>query len=550
MLSLAGLLSSGVSPRPQLETEAALDGAAVALELPQAHLNCVSTSVDVKSAWCVKACNAAELKVALTCPFTSCLCVANPEPSERYQERYTQLSKNVLLRLARAVHQSPAAEKSAKMQAARETAAQVVKALAKKPPPEKGTKHCMSTKPDQISDEWCADKEETFPLICYCEDGDKDGAPAKKPEPMDLTPKEWVNGYYSWSWTQPGYPSNNGTAESNLGVQFSGEEDVTKALKAVGAISDPCSDTSKTWCDSQLEFYKADVGSTDEAKQMVLKDFGETCRSCVVTEADYSKSWARPFSTGHRGKQFLSLGGSRSIEAWRPEFLDGLVDGGEEIEMIKHAGFSGVCFDIEETNGGMELIEAFERAFKALTKAGLEVMITTSHSAPYSAKTDEIRIAFVESWIKSPDVTYISPQLYTSGSEGSPEMEPSSGTSGPVNYEKYYQNMPAWKKFIPSVNSVSHVDEMKATFNKKNIRVDGFVQWVPVSRDPTSAGLMTAPEAPAAPEAPTVPVAGDTSAADAAVADAAAAAADAAATAAAVAAAAAAPVPAPALAAA
>ena len=91
----------------------------------------------------------------------------------------------------------------------------------------------------------------------------------------------------------------------------------------------------------------------------------------------------------------FSLGGSRSIEAWRPEFLDGLVDGGEEIEMIKHAGFSGVCFDIEETNGGMELVEAFERAFKALTKAGLEVMITTSHSAPYSAKTDEIRIAFV-----------------------------------------------------------------------------------------------------------------------------------------------------------
>ena len=45
MLSLAGLLSSGL-PRPQLETEAALHGAAVALELPQAHLNCVSTSVD------------------------------------------------------------------------------------------------------------------------------------------------------------------------------------------------------------------------------------------------------------------------------------------------------------------------------------------------------------------------------------------------------------------------------------------------------------------------------------------------------------------------
>ena len=525
------LLALAASPRPQQGV----------LFPPQPQMNCVSTSVDIKSAWCVKACNAAE-KVALTCPFTSCLCVASPETSERY----AQMSKNVLLRLAGAVHKSPAAEKPAQMQAARETAALVVKALAKKPAPAKGGKHCMSTKPDQISDEWCVDKEATFPLICYCEDGDKDGSSAKSKQlsEADLTPKEWINGYYSWSWTQPGYPPNNGTLESNLGVQFSGEEDVTRALKAVGAISDPCSDTSKTWCDSQLDFYKKDAESEDEAKQMVLKDFGETCRSCIVKTEDYQKAWARPFSTGWRGKQFLSLGGSRSIEAWRVEFLDGLVDGGEEIDMIKHAGFTGVCFDIEETSGGMELVEAFERAFKALKKSGLEVMITTSHSAPYSADTDEIRIAFVESWIKSPDVDYISPQLYTSGSEGSPEMEPSSGTSGPVNYEKYYQNMPAWKKFVPSVNSVSHVDEMKKTFNKKGVRVDGFVQWVPVSRDPASAVAVAAPEAPTAPVAPTVPGV-DTGAAEAAVA-AATAAADAATAAAAAAAAAAVPVPVPA----
>lgn len=477
-MSLAGLFSLAASPRHQQGS----------LLPPPVQMNCVSTSVDVKSAWCVKTCNVAEQKVALACPSTSCLCVASPETSERY----TKMSKTVLLRLAGALHKSPAAEKSAKMQAARETAAKVVKALAKKPPPAKGKKQCMSTKPDQISDTWCEDKAEVYPLICYCEDGEKDGASGKnKPEPMDLTPTEWINGYYSWSWSQPGFPHNNGTVESNLGVQFSGEEDVTRALKAVGAISDPCSDTMKTWCGSQLDFYKAEAGSEDEAKQKVLKDFGETCRSCVVTEADYMKSWARPFSTGWRGKQFLSLGGSRSIESWRAEFLDGLVDGGEEIKMIKQAGFTGVCFDIEETSGGMELVEAFERSFKALKKAGLEVMITTSHSAPYSADTDEIRIAFVESWIKSPDVTYISPQLYTTGSEGSPEMEPSSGTSGPVNYEKYYQNMPVWKKFVPSVNSISHVDEMKATFNKKNVRVDGFVQWIPVSRDPASAALAT-----------------------------------------------------------
>ena len=47
-------------------------------------------------------------------------------------------------------------------------------------------------------------------------------------------------------------------------------------------------------------------------------------------------------------------------------------------------------------------------AFRVLKKAGLEVMITTSHSAPYSAETDEIRIGFVESWVTSDDIDIIS----------------------------------------------------------------------------------------------------------------------------------------------
>jgi hypothetical protein len=324
-------LTLAASPRP--EAMASL------VQKPGTRLNCVSTAVDVKSAWCMKACNAAELSVSITCPLESCLCVATDDESD-------SLSRNVLLRLASTVHKSPAAEKHAKMLAARETAAKVVKALAQKAP--KSKKRCMSTKPDQISDEWCEGNEANFPLICFCEEGD--AAAKKTPEVAEVSGQDWINGYYSWSWTQPGYPPNNGTAESNLGVQFSGEENVTLALKAVGAISDPGSETQKTWCDSQFDFYKKDAANDDEAKQMVLKDFGETCRSCVVTKEDYQKAWARPFSSGWRGKQFLSLGGSRSIEAWRTEFLSGLVDGSEEIEMIKQAGFAGVCFDIERAS--------------------------------------------------------------------------------------------------------------------------------------------------------------------------------------------------------
>ena len=160
--------------------------------------------------------------------------------------------------------------------------------------------------------------------------------------------------------------------------------------------------------------------------------------------------------------------------------LHSRLDGGEEIEMIKHAGFSGVCFDIEETNGGMELIEAFERAFKALTKAGLEVMITTSHSAPYSAKTDEIRIAFVESWIKSPDVTYISPQLYTSGYEANADFgqTPCSPQDGIFDSKCSWERLAPMKAlWAPSLKDVTHYQPTKEYFAKAGIKTHGFVQW-------------------------------------------------------------------------
>ena len=50
-------------------------------------------------------------------------------------------------------------------------------------------------------------------------------------------------------------------------------------------------------------------------------------------------------------------------------------------------------------------------------------MITTSHSAPYEADSDEIRRAFVKSWANSDNIGYLSPQLYTSGGEGVPQLE-------------------------------------------------------------------------------------------------------------------------------
>ena len=170
---------------------------------------------------------------------------------------------------------------------------------------------------------------------------------------------EWTIGYYTWSWLAQ---KSSGSADANMGVQFSGEINVTAALKAVGALTLPCDDVQRSWCDGQLVFYANAGKSPEEARMTILKEFSDACRSCLITPEDELAAWAHPFSLKsgmYTGAQYLSLGGGRSEAAFTPEALSGLVDGSQDIEAIKDAGFAGVCFDVEEAHGSAdELISA------------------------------------------------------------------------------------------------------------------------------------------------------------------------------------------------
>jgi len=57
-------------------------------------------------------------------------------------------------------------------------------------------------------------------------------------------------------------------------------------------------------------------------------------------------------------------------------------------------------------------VAAFEKAFAALKKAGLLVMVTTSHSAPYAASSEKAKDLIVESWVKSTDIVCHSSSNY------------------------------------------------------------------------------------------------------------------------------------------
>lgn len=94
-------------------------------------------------------------------------------------------------------------------------------------------------------------------------------------------------------------------------------------------------------------------------------------------------------------------------------------------------------------------------------------MVTTSHSAPYEATSDEARIGLVDSWVRSSNIDYLSPQLYTTGGEGA-EFAASTGQLGDVGYEHY---VGAKAKFVPSIVSEDQVDEVREYFAEKGIEV-------------------------------------------------------------------------------
>ena len=157
------------------------------------------------------------------------------------------------------------------------------------------------------------------------------------------------------------------------------------------------------------------------------------CNACLAEkgeETDEDRKAAAhtypPYNTKlafRQGVQFVALGGASGEGTITVGKLKKFTDE-DGAQLVKNAGFHGVCFDIELTAGEEDLVEAMEKTFKVLKEAGLLTMVTTSHSAPYAASSDKAKNMIVESWINSNDIDIFSPQLYTSGSESAPELEP------------------------------------------------------------------------------------------------------------------------------
>ena len=215
------------------------------------------------------------------------------------------------------------------------------------------------------------------------------------------SPPEWTVGYYAQISTAEALRSRGGD-DATLGVQFTGETNATAALLALGVTDATCEETQKSYCNSQVDFNVANGVSRDDARRDAMRNY-DACKACLMTKDD-AELFPPPFSMKagkYRGAQYISLGGGANSPPWTAEMAN-IPD--EEIKAVRDAGFTGICFDIEAITGGAELVDVFEDTFARCRRAGVDVFITTSHSAPNEAESDDARTAMVDAWAKSDNV--------------------------------------------------------------------------------------------------------------------------------------------------
>ncbi|MCE7991431.1 MAG: LysM peptidoglycan-binding domain-containing protein [Roseivirga sp.] len=169
------------------------------------------------------------------------------------------------------------------------------------------------------------------------------------------------------------------------------------------------------------------------------------------------------------GKKFLSIGGGNSNGAFSTTVLTGL---NTAITAGKLSGYDGVAYDVEVGDSG--LAAAFSTSFATARNAGLEVLVTISHSAPYGISD---RSELMTTFFADTNINYLSPQLYTTGKEAANDY----ATTGGVTWDLYKGAKPA---IVPSLVSASYYHDTGdigkdalTFFQQQGVTIEGYIQW-------------------------------------------------------------------------
>jgi len=211
-----------------------------------------------------------------------------------------------------------------------------------------------------------------------------------------------------------------------------------------------------------------------------------------ITPATAIAESAKLVSKMPGGGKYISLGGGNANGRWTAANL-GQVTAAINNNQFNNAGYNGIVYDIEEGDGG--LAGPFRDSFAACKRKGLGVLVTVSHSAPYGVSDAS---ALMDSFFSNSNIDYISPQLYTTGYEGSNGFEEVAG----VTWSRYASSK---AKVVPAIVTCGLYSNAQSFLAGKGVRTDGFIQW---SQTITNCASANGGANPVKPVAAPKPVAG------------------------------------------
>jgi len=110
----------------------------------------------------------------------------------------------------------------------------------------------------------------------------------------------------------------------------------------------------------------------------------------------------------------LSYGGGNELGAWSLAAVQAVADS-TNLDAVIALKYDGIVIDAEEYASGQSVTVAqWNDMFAAIKAKGLMLIVTISHFAPYEMDNKDELVA---DWLSNPLIDYLSPQLYTFGTE-------------------------------------------------------------------------------------------------------------------------------------
>ena len=116
----------------------------------------------------------------------------------------------------------------------------------------------------------------------------------------------------------------------------------------------------------------------------------------------------------------MTIGGGNEKGVFTESSINAIIT---NLPKVPAAGYSGIVFDIEVVNcSSSTIIPLFAKAFSTAKSLNLTVVVTTSHSAPSNTTTPQDAIDIVTAWQTDSNIDMLSPQIYSTGTEASPDF--------------------------------------------------------------------------------------------------------------------------------